>query len=692
MRLTVRSITTLALTSWVLGCGSEQDARTSGAPPTPSQPAPSAASRNQTLAPRADADLNVLLITLDTVRADALNPYGQPHVTSPNIDRLAREGVLFEQVVASAPTTLPSHATIMTGRFPFAHGVRSNTGYVLPAANVTLAEVLKARGYRTGAEIAAPVLGGSTQMSQGFDRFRDLSSSDVTRIQAQIGGADGQARAVALDERSAEDITRFGVRFLNENRSRRFFLWLHYFDPHRLYIPRPDFQSQLPDDPYLAEILYTDHHIGELIRHLESSGLRSHTLIALTSDHGEGLGEHGEESHAFFVYDSTLRVPLIFWGPPRLPVGKRIASLVRTVDIAPTILDLLGLPELSSVQGTSLLPLIRGETQALDLPAYGESIEIATLFSGAPLRSLRYGDWKYIHQVDPELYDVANDPMETKNLAASHPEKLAELRGRLQALIAEAGPAPGGAAVQLDGATAQQLQALGYVAVGEVSGLDEKLASLELVGPSPSDVAEDIGRYARASGLAENGFHREAVPILREQAARHPDSPMIHLSYGQSLAALGKNEEARRALERALELSGCSVLARGELSDVLGALADYEAQLEVLRTGVTQCAESYELLNNYAYALATVPRDDLRDGAAAVRAATRAAELTGEQDPNVLDTLAAAHAEADDFEQATRVAQRAVRLARQQGVEPQLLAVLEQSLARYRAGQPTRAE
>jgi arylsulfatase A-like enzyme len=264
-----------------------------------------------------------------------------------------------------------------------------------------------------------------------------------------------------------------------------------------LYIPRPDFQSQLPDDPYLAEILYTDHHIGELIRHLENSGLRSRTLIALTSDHGEGLGEHGEESHAFFVYDSTLRVPLIFWGPPRLPAGKRIASLVRTVDIAPTILDLLGLPELSSVQGTSLLPLIRGETQALDLPAYGESIEIATLFNGAPLRSLRYGDWKYIHQVDPELYDVANDPLETKNLAASQPEKLAELRGRLQALIAEAGPAPGGAAVRLDQATAQQLQALGYVAAGEIAGLDEKLASLELIGPSPGDVAEDIGRYAR---------------------------------------------------------------------------------------------------------------------------------------------------------------------------------------------------
>jgi tetratricopeptide (TPR) repeat protein len=205
-------------------------------------------------------------------------------------------------------------------------------------------------------------------------------------------------------------------------------------------------------------------------------------------------------------------------------------------------------------------------------------------------------------------------------------------------------------------------------------------------------VVEDIARYARASGLADNGLHREAVPMLREQAARHPDSPTIHLSYGQSLAALGKNEEARRALERAVELSACSISARGRLGDVLGALADYEAQLEVLHTGVTQCAESYELLNNYAYALATAPREDLRDGAAALRAATRAAELTGEQDPNVLDTLAAAHAEAGDFEQAIRVAQRAVRLAREQGTAPQLLASLEQSLARYRAGRPTRAE
>jgi arylsulfatase A-like enzyme len=194
--------------------------------------------------PTPERALNVVLITLDTVRADALNPDGQTRVSSPVMDRMAREGVLFEQVASSSPSTLPSHTTILTGRFPPAHGVRSNSGYVIAAENETVAEVLKRHGYRTGAEIGVSVLDANTGLDQGFDHYRDLTSPGVEKIRAGALAEDGEKLTLALEERPAADITRFGKTFLDGNRTRPFFLWLHYFDPHRVYIPRPEFQRR----------------------------------------------------------------------------------------------------------------------------------------------------------------------------------------------------------------------------------------------------------------------------------------------------------------------------------------------------------------------------------------------------------------------------------------------------------------
>jgi arylsulfatase A-like enzyme/Flp pilus assembly protein TadD len=687
----IASIAALVPLCLLVACGSEPDQPAAGAPAAHG-PRPAGAGGIEARQPRSDAPVNVLLITLDTVRADSLNPYGQPRVTSPNIDRLAREGALFEEVAASSPSTLPSHATIMTGRFPFAHGVRSNAGYALADANTTLAEVLRARGYRTGAEIAALVLASKTGLDQGFDHYRDLRGEGIERIRMKMSAEGEEARETILQERSALDITRWGKRFLTENRNRAFFLWLHYFDPHRFYVRRPEFQARLPDDPYLAEILFTDHQIGDLIRHLEALQLRDRTLVVLVSDHGEGLGEHGELMHSYFLYETTLRVPLILWGPPGLPSGGRFASTVRTADIAPTIVDFLGLPELDDVQGVSLMPVIRGQSEDLELPGYGESIELLKLFGSSTLRSLRLGDWKYIHQADPELYDLAKDPAELDDLARSHPEKLAELRGRMEALLAEASPGAGAPTVHVDRQEARQLAALGYLAGAEVAGLEKEIASLELRGPVPATVAEDINLYGRAAGLASQGLHGQAQPIFEDLLDRHRDNPSMLVSYGRTLAALGDKAEARRVLERAVEISSCSLSARRELGELLGALAAWEEQLEVLRVGIAECDESYELLNNYAYALATSPRDDLRNGAEAVQAARRAVELTGEEDANVLDTLAAAYAEMGDFEQAVRTSRRAIRLAGEQGYDPRQLAMFRQNLDRYRAGLPTRVD
>jgi arylsulfatase A-like enzyme len=568
--------------------------------------------------------------------------------------------------------------------------VRSNAGYVLPEANATLAEVLRDHGYATAAEIAAPVLGAATRLDQGFEHYRDLASPDVERIRTDMSVAGGSVRTVSLEERPAADITRFGKRFLSEHRDRPFFLWVHYFDPHRLYVPRPGYREQFGDAPYLAEVRYVDDQVGDLIDHLEELGLRERTLVVVVADHGEGLGEHDELSHSFYVYDTTQHVPLILWGPSRLPAGARIRAVVRTADVAPTILDFLGLPALPDVQGVSLLPLVAGDAQDLDLPAYGESVEIATLFGGSPVRYLRVGEWKYLHQVEPELYHVTRDPGETRNLAAERPEKVAALRERLASLLRAAPPAPGGAAVAVDADAAARLAQLGYLAADAAGGGAGDLDSLALRGPAPASVAADIERYAKGMGLAGEGFHAQAEPILAELAERHPDSGLIQQSLARSLAALGKREQARPVFERALRLLGCSTSVRRELATLLAQLGDRAGQVAVLREGVEGCPESYELLNDYAYALATAPVDELRDGAAAVMAARRALELRGEEDPTVLDTLAAAHAEAGDLGEAVRVEKRALRLAVQQGAPPELLQVMRQSLAAYREGRPMR--
>jgi arylsulfatase A-like enzyme/Flp pilus assembly protein TadD len=678
------SVATLLLAAAFGWSGCDGAPETTPADPTATTPA--ATSPDTPTAATPDPT-NLLLITLDTVRADSLNPYGQKRVTSPAIDRMAREGVLFEQVVSSAPNTLPSHASILTGRFPPSHGVRANAGYALPDENETLAEVLKASGYRTAAEIAAPVLDAVTALDQGFDRYRDLASPGIETIRAEAQDAGGESFAVELTERSAQDVARQGIRFLDAHRTGPFFLWLHFFDAHHPYLPHPELGPQLADDPYLGEILFIDRQIEAVLKHLEDLGLRSRTLVVLVADHGEGRGDHGEKSHAFLVYDSTVRVPLIFWGPEDLPRGLRIPTPVRTVDIAPTILDWIGAPVPSGIQGQSLAPLIRGELDDLALPAYGESLEIATTFGGAPLRFLRLGPWKYIHQPEPALYDLSKDPGEQKDLAKSHPERVVALREEMARLLADM-PGPRDAAVGVTPERAAELEALGYVAAAAVPDAD--LDSLALDGPPVRSLMQDLEALGEASSFTKLGLHERALEVLEPLVARYPESPVILEAWALNLHAAGRRPEARAAFERVLVRSPCAIRARHQLSVLLGEERAWSAQLDVLRAGIGACAESFELLNEYAYALATNSRGELRDGAEAVRAAERAAALAPSERAEILDTLAAAYAEAGDFRRARRTAERAVALARRQKDSPALVELLEESLERYRKGVPTR--
>ena len=239
-----------------------------------------------------------------------------------------------------------------------------------------LAERLAEAGFATGAETAAVVLARRTQIDQGFEHYRDVNGPDVEVAEVRAGGA---GKTMAIVTREAADITRRGIEFLRSHRAEPFFLWLHYFDLHEPYLPPPELMRRFRDSPYHGELAHVDRQLGRLFDALGSTGLTEKTLVVLTSDHGESLGEHGENTHSAFVYESTMRIPLVFSGPPELSSGQRVAAPVRSIDIAPTILDWLGLSPLEQADGTSLLPLLRGQRDFSRRTAYGESIELTLM-------------------------------------------------------------------------------------------------------------------------------------------------------------------------------------------------------------------------------------------------------------------------------------------------------------------------
>jgi len=658
---------------------------------------------------------------LDTTRADALGAYGQPLPTTPALDRLAASGVLFEQVMSSHPETLPSHATIFTGKWPYGHGVRSNAGYLLSQRQVTLAEVLRRHGYRTGAEIAAPVLREQTGITQGFEHYRDLDGPGIERKVVRY--KTGEVREEEHDIRTAKNISDRGIDFLRENREHPFFLWLHYFDAHSPNAAPAAFNLKIPESPYHAEVASQDHEIGRLLRELDRLGLGGRTLIVVTADHGEGLDEHGEASHSFYVYDTTLRVPLLLSGLG-LPPDVRIPSLVRTADIAPTVLDLMGLPALSEVDGVSLAPLLSGQTADLALTGYGESTRFTSTFGVSPLRALRKGRWKYIHKVNPELYDVLADPGERNNQARAQPEVVAELQAELGALLDAAPQTPQDAQAVLDQRTAAQLIALGYVARTPVGSIVDDATSLELRGRDPMGFGEDIRLIAEAGGLLRRDEFERALEKIETLRERNPDSSYVMSLQAQALTGLDRNPEAIELLRRiraeepdnkeaAYDLAS-SLRAGGqgeEAADVLMTLliddpcdgrvlldqnlllkelGRYAELMEVLETGAESCPERLDNLNNFAWALATIPDDELRDGPRAVAIMRKLIAESASVEPAHRDSLAAALAESGDLAGALREATAVLADVRSAGGSDEVLSILELHAESFRSGQPIR--
>jgi arylsulfatase A-like enzyme/Tfp pilus assembly protein PilF len=506
-------------------------------------------------------DLNVLFVTLDTTRADRLGAYGNPDAGTPNVDRLAEEGVLFETAVAAVPLTLPAHSTIFTGVLPPVHGVRDNGGYVLDTRHTTLAETLKAAGWRTGAFVGAYVLDGKWGLDQGFERyFDDFAISKYKTL--SLGSV----------ARRASEVVDAALPWLEEHREERFFAWLHFYDPHSPYEPPEPFKSRFARRPYQGEIAYTDFQVGRVIEWLQSRHLMDRTVIVVMGDHGESLTEHGEGTHGLFVYDATVRAPLVIRAPFERARGRRVRAVVRSEDVLPTLLDLLGMEAPAGVQGRSLAPLMTGDAPDLDLEAYSESWYARNHFGWSELRALRVGRFKYIDAPRPELYDLDRDPDETTNVYGERRALADRMAAQLARLGAERETGPGAQPGAVDPETRERLAALGYIGtfVHAAPKPGERL-------PDPKDKIDVFNLMVAAQEGGANETGDRKIARLQQVIDQDPDIIDAWVMLGNEYVRQGDVPTAIRQYTRALELKPDYDLATINLANAYRRIGDYQA-------------------------------------------------------------------------------------------------------------------
>jgi arylsulfatase A-like enzyme/thioredoxin-like negative regulator of GroEL len=494
----------------------------------------------------AEHRLNLLLITLDTTRADRLGCYGHATARTRHLDRLAAEGTRFEQALSPAPITLPAHASIFTGLFPFAHGVRNNGNFYLAERFPTLATRLKTRGYRTGAFVSSFILDRRYGLARGFDVYDDAMEGAQPQVVALEAERRGDRTALALDTWLEAGAASPGVPF---------FAWLHLYDAHEPYRPPPPFRELFAADPYDGELAFDDAVVASVLDRLGRLGLLDRTLVAVVGDHGESLGDHGEETHSMFVYESALRVPLILWRPGQVPAGLVVREPVRATDLAPTLLELLSAPPLSTNDGTSLVPLLHGQPLAATPPVYAETYLPLFYMNWAPLRSLRDARFKLIDAPRPELYDLEHDPGELRNLYADGVPAARALRSALERITA------GGEGVmevgRLDRETAERLASLGYLGAEHAV----PAAAHDAARPEPKQMIAVFNRLRRANAAVRERRFADALPVLQEVLQRDPGNAFATLVSGSAQMGLGHWREATAFFRRYLEMVPTSAYA-----------------------------------------------------------------------------------------------------------------------------------
>ena len=542
--------------------------------------------------------LNVLLITLDTTRADRLGCYGNDAIQTPAIDRLAAEGTLYERCYTPAPITLPSHLSILTGTYPAYHGVHENGGFYVAEELTTLAEILSEHGYDTAAFVGAFPLDSQTGLDQGFDLYDDHYPSSLEQ------GKHPRLRGF-FDERPAAEVVRPAMEWLDSRGDKPFFLWTHFFDPHQPQLPPSPFSERYAHNLYDGEIASVDDAIGRLMARLEERDLLGNTLIVLTADHGEGLGDHGELTHALLLYSSTVRVPLLIRDPRDL-AETRINTPVATVDILPTILDRLGFEIPAFVQG-ELLPKRKGEGSQRRA-IVSETLYGALLHGWSPLERLTVNDWMLIQGPTAKLYRLSDDPGELHDLADQEPAQLKTMQGLLTHRRREL--AQGGieaAAESVSPEKRARLASLGYLGSGAPVDLGALAIYSEL--PDPHQAIAVFRELSEGKQLSDRQ-PAMAAAILEHAKLTDPSNPFLLMHLALSYQKLGEIDRFRRTVDHLLEVAPEHLGGHLLLTELLASEGDDSGAIRVLKRTIELDPKNPATRLLFAHRLEDSDRDD----------------------------------------------------------------------------------
>ncbi len=554
--------------------------------------------------------LNVVLITIDTLRADHVGCYGYKQIKTPNIDGLAADGARFERAFAVVPVTLPSHSSMLTGTYPMLSGMHDFSGNKLSPLQPTLASVLKQAGYQTGAVIGAAVLDSRFGLNQGFDFYYD--HFDFSR----------------LDEANLDEMERPGnvvadvaLDWLAKNSQKKFFLWMHLYDPHFPYRPPEPYSREYAAQPYDGEIAFADEQVGRLLRFLKEKGIYKNTVIVLCGDHGESLGEHGEKTHGFFIYNATMHVPLII----RLPenaAARVVADPVSLVDLMPTVLSSVGLEIPSQVQGRSLLTELRDEHS--DRVLYGETFLPRIHFNWSELRGSENTKYHFIDAPRPELYDVAKDPGEVHNLVTEKKAVAEEMRAKLMGMIRDYSAGKELAEkTGLDPALMERLKALGYAGFsGGGAPISNDPTSNDSTGssrklPDPKDRVATYELISDAIADSQHGRYRESIDKLKSAVKTEPNSVPAHYLQGLDFYHLKMFAEAVDELQKTVQLSPDYALAFFNLGMAQAHAGQIDAAIVTLQRTLQLDATNFDAAYNLGVAF--IQKRQLEPAAAALR-------------------------------------------------------------------------
>jgi arylsulfatase A-like enzyme/Flp pilus assembly protein TadD len=515
---------------------------------------------------------NIILITLDTTRADRMGFLGSERGLTPNLDAMARQGVAFSRAYAHVPITTASHTTILTGTYPQFNRV-NDFGIPLSPRLPYLPDLLHVQGYHTGAFVGSLILDPLDGTAPGFDRGFEVYDAG---FHLRRHGMD-RYKSV---ERRAGDVVNHALAWLSQLPNGPFFLWVHLYDAHDPYDPPAPFKARFASQPYDGEIAYADSAVGKLIDEIRKHGLYDETLIAVMADHGESLGAHGENTHGIFLYDETLHVPLLFKLPASRAAGKRIDARVRLVDVAPTILQEAGLPVPKEMQGESLSAMMKMKPAAdphgagaeeEDRSAYAETDYPHRAFGWSSLRALRSGKYLYVRAPERELYNQTIDPEAAHNLAGGAKAVADTIAAQLDAFRSRTSQT----LVELakpDAEQTQKLQALGYVASEATPARDDKT----LTGVDPKTKIEISNLLHDAMFDVEDARYQEAVPLLKRVLVEEPNMPVANMQYGMAQARLKNYAEAIPPLQKASQLLPDNGMGRYELGLALFETGDWK--------------------------------------------------------------------------------------------------------------------